>query len=48
MIIEIDLPVGYSIDLYVDSMWVPTEEIGSMPSTGVCLWKPSLGGSMEI
>ena len=45
---KIDLPVGYSIDLYVDGMWVPTDEIGFTPSTGVFLWQPSPGGSMEV
>jgi len=47
-IIEIDLPVGYTIDLYVDGAWVPTDEIGFTPSTGLFLWQPSPGGSMEL
>jgi len=47
-IIEVDLPVGYSIDLYVDGMWVPADEIGVTPSTGRFVWQPSPGGSMEI
>ena len=47
-IVEIDLPVGYSIDLYVDGMWVPADEIGFTPSTGVFVWQPSPGGSMEV
>ena len=47
-IVEIDLPVGYSIDLYVDGMWVPADEIGFTPSTGVFLWQPGPGRSMEV
>ena len=48
-IIEIDLPVGYSIDLFVDGQWVPSDEIGFTPSTGVFLWQPSPGGAlMEV
>lgn len=47
-IIEVDLPVGYSMDLYVDGEWVPADEIGFTRSTGVYLWQPSPGGSMEI
>ena len=47
-IIEVDLPVGYSIDLYVDGLWIPTDEIGVTPSTGRFVWQPSPGGSMEV
>ena len=27
-IIEVDLPVGYTIELYVDGIWIPPDEIG--------------------
>ncbi|MBU1226031.1 MAG: hypothetical protein KJ698_02290 [Actinobacteria bacterium] len=47
-IIEIDLPVGYSIDLYIDGVWVPTDEIGFTPSTGVFRWQPSPGASLDV
>jgi hypothetical protein len=47
-IIEVDLPVGYTIDLYVNDLWIPTNEIGITPSTGRFIWQPSPGGSMEV
>ncbi len=47
-VVEIDLPVGYSFDLYVDGRWIPPDEIGFTPSTGVARWQPSPGGSIEV
>ena len=47
-IIEIDLPVGYEIELFIDGIQVPPDEIGSTPSTGVFLWQPGPGRSMEV
>lgn len=45
--IEIDLPVGYRIDLYVDGEAVPTDEIGFTESTGRWTWQPGPGRSTE-
>ncbi len=38
--LEIDLPVGYSLDLNVDGVTIPQAEIGSTPSTGRYIWQP--------
>ena len=47
-IVEVDLPVGYAIELYVDGIWIPSDEIGVTPSTGRFVWQPSPGGTMEV
>jgi len=38
--IEIDLPVGYSLQLEVDGITIPQNEIGFTPATGRSLWQP--------
>jgi hypothetical protein len=45
--VEIDLPVGYSIELFVDGVPIPSDEIGSTASTGVYVWRPAPGGTIE-
>lgn len=45
--VEIDLPVGYTIDLYVDGRKVPDHEIGFLQPTGEFTWAPAPGTSME-
>lgn len=47
-VVEIDLPVGYSLELYVDGAPVPDEEIGVTPSTGRYVWQPGPGRSLEV
>ncbi|MCB2222639.1 MAG: hypothetical protein KQH83_00580 [Actinobacteria bacterium] len=47
-VVEVDLPVGYEIALFVDGRRVPPDEIGATPSTGVFVWQPAPGGSMEV
>ncbi len=38
--IEIDLPVGYALDLEVDGIEIPEAELGHTEATGVFLWQP--------
>jgi len=45
--VEIGLPVGYSIELYVDGRRVPGHEIVAREPTGRFSWKPAPGGWME-
>jgi hypothetical protein len=45
--IEIDLPVGYDIDLYVDGRLIPEIEIGFTAATGRWIWQPAPGTSIE-
>jgi hypothetical protein len=45
--IEVDLPVGYTLDLIVDGRAVPGIEIAVTPSTGVWRWQPAPGTSSE-
>jgi hypothetical protein len=45
--IEIDLPVGYTIELWVDGNPIPPIEIGLVESTGRFVWQPGPGRIME-
>ncbi len=45
--VEVDLPVGYDLDLYVDGFKVPEFEIGHTQSTGRWIWQPVPGASIE-
>ena len=47
-IVEIDLPVGYEIELFVDGVQVPPDEIGFTEATGEFRWQPGPGRSMEV
>lgn len=42
-VIEVDLPVGYEIELEVDGIRIPRAEIGSVPATGQWSWGPGPG-----
>lgn len=45
--IEVDLPVGYDLDLYVDGRRIPDSEIGFTAPTGVWIWQPAPGRSFD-
>lgn len=45
--VEVDLPVGYTMELIVDGDPVPPIEIGLTESTGVHIWQPAPGKSVE-
>ncbi len=38
--IEIDLPVGYTVELFVDGLRIPANEIGFTEATGISIWQP--------
>ncbi|HDH02661.1 MAG TPA: hypothetical protein ENH15_00260 [Actinobacteria bacterium] len=40
--LQIDLPIGYEIELTVDNFVIPTEEIGYVAGTGVFTWSPGV------
>ncbi len=46
-VVEVDLPVGYVIELWVDGDPVPPFEIGVTESTGRWVWQPGPGRSVE-
>lgn len=39
--IEVDLPIGYTLEIEVDGVWIPPHEIGYTSATGFYLWQPS-------
>ena len=41
--IEVDVPSGYAIDLYVDHLMIPTDELFFIEGTGVYSWQPGVG-----
>jgi hypothetical protein len=41
--IEVDVPIGYVIDLYVDRLLIPTDELFFVEGTGVYSWQPGVG-----
>ena len=43
--IEVDLPIGYSLDLDIDGVAIPQIEIGATPETGRYIWQP---GPMKL
>jgi hypothetical protein len=45
--IEIDLPVGYVIDLVVDGFIVPRDELVVVDALGVYRWSPGPGRALE-
>jgi hypothetical protein len=45
--VEVDLPVGYDLDLYVDGRRIPEVEVGLTESTGEWVWQPAPGRSVE-
>lgn len=46
--IEVDLPVGYSLELDVDGAAIPQNEIGYTPATGRYIWQPGPFKLIEI
>jgi hypothetical protein len=38
--IEVDLPVGYDLELFVDGIRIPAAEIGFTEATGERIWQP--------
>ena len=45
--VEVDLPVGYGLELVVDGRPIPPIEIGNTPATGQWIWQPAPGRSIE-
>lgn len=45
--VEVELPVGYHLEMAVDGRAVPPFEIEVTPSTGLWRWQPAPGGSIE-
>jgi hypothetical protein len=39
--VEVDLEVGYTVDIYVDGFLVPEHEVNIVEATGVFRWGPS-------
>ena len=46
-VLEIDLPVGYTIELFIDGYRISSNEIEFIEGTGVYRWKPGPGRSFE-
>ena len=46
--IEVDLPVGYMLEIEVDGIWIPPHEIGFTEGTGEFTWQPSPGSMVEF
>jgi aspartyl-tRNA synthetase len=46
-ILEIDLPIGYEIELFIDDYRISSNEIEHIEGTGVYRWKPGPGKSFE-
>jgi hypothetical protein len=47
-VVGVDLPVGYTLDLEIDGIRIPAEEIGSVPATGQYSWGPGPGRLWEV
>lgn len=39
--VEVDMAVGYTVDIYVDGFLVPENEVNFVEATGVARWAPS-------
>ena len=46
-ILEIDLPIGYEIEIIIDDYRISSNEIEFIEGTGVYRWKPGPGKSFE-
>jgi hypothetical protein len=44
--IEVDVPAGYAIDLFVDNLLIPADELFFVEGTGVYSWQPRSGGTI--
>jgi len=47
-VVEIDLPVGYAIELEIDGIRIPAREIGLIEGTGEWSWGPGPGHLWEV
>ena len=47
-VIEVDLPVGYSLQLDVDGVQIPAAEIGFTAGTGGYRWQPGPAKLFEV
>jgi hypothetical protein len=45
--VEVDLPVGYTLDLEVDGVRIPPVSIGFTEPTGQYVWQPAPGSIIE-
>ena len=46
--IEVDLPIGYTLEIEVDGVWIPPHEIGYTTGTGEFVWQPTPGSVVEF
>lgn len=46
--IEVDLPVGYSLELEIDDIAIPQTEVGFTPATGRYIWQPGPTTLFEV
>lgn len=47
-VIEVDLPVGYEIELEVDGVRIPDSEVTLLEGTGIWTWGPGPGRLWEV
>lgn len=47
-VVEIDLPVGYRIELWVDGRHIPSEVIRLRPGTGLHVWDPTADDTSAV
>lgn len=45
--LEIDMRIGYDIELFVDGLRIPDDEIGFTTATGRYVWAPGPGKTFE-
>ncbi len=45
--LEIDMQVDYSLEIFLDGVLIPQDEVGFAPATGVYTWRPHPGGVFE-
>ena len=46
--IEVDLPIGYTLEIEVDGIWIPPHEIGYTAGTGEFSWQPAPGSVIVL
>jgi hypothetical protein len=46
--IQIDLPIGYAVEIEVDGIWIPPHEIAFTEATGEYRWQPALRSVVEF
>ena len=45
--LRIDMMVGYDIELFIDGVKIPDDEIGLIEATGVRVWSPGVSSTFE-